>query len=48
MIKDFAGKKTEGYNFVVWIKVDKTNYMIKNESENRLAPSEKKKMPKAC
>jgi hypothetical protein len=42
VIKDFAGKKTEGYNFVVWIKGDKTNYMIKGESENMFDPIEKK------
>lgn len=36
--KDFMDKKTEGYNFIVWVKGEKTNYVMKGESENLLDP----------
>jgi hypothetical protein len=42
VIKDFAGKKTEGYNFIVWVKGDKSNFIIKGEGDNMLDPIEKK------
>jgi len=40
--KEFAGKKTEGYNFMVWVKGEKSNYLMKGESENFLDPISKK------
>jgi hypothetical protein len=42
VVKDFMDKKTEGYNFVVWVKGEKTNYIIKGESENMMDPIAKK------
>lgn len=37
-IVDFAGKKEEGYNFLVLIKGSDKNYLIEGEGENPLKP----------
>ncbi len=42
--KEFMDKKTEGYNFIVWVKGDKTNYIMKGESPNLLDPIAEKEV----